>query len=63
MLDSIEEELEALLAQISWANDCIEKLQEDIVIFEDIKVPHIIKSLKDFSLLLSHRWKVIPSIL
>lgn len=46
MLDSIEEELEALLAQISWANDCIEKLQEDIVIFEDTKVPHIIRSWK-----------------
>lgn len=46
MLDSIEEELEALLAQISWANDCIEKLQEDIVIFEDTKVPHILRSWK-----------------
>ena len=26
------------MAQISWANDNIEKLQEDIVTFEDMKV-------------------------
>ena len=62
MLDSIEEELEAQLAQISWANDCIEKLQEDIVIFEDTKVPHVIRSWKTY-LLFSLRWKVIPSML
>ena len=37
-LSSIEDELEGAMAQISWANDNIEKLQEDIVTFEDMKV-------------------------
>ena len=37
-LTSIEDELEGTMAQISWANDNIEKLQEDIVTFEDMKV-------------------------
>ena len=38
LLCRVEEELDALLAQIAWANDCIENLQEEIVEFEDIKV-------------------------
>lgn len=38
MLITLEDELDALVAQISWANDCIEKLQEDIVAFEDMRV-------------------------
>lgn len=37
LLCRVEEELDALLAQIAWANDCIENLQEEIVEFEDIK--------------------------
>lgn len=50
-LASIEDELEGAMAQISWANDNIEKLQEDIVTFEDMKVrvsglfcPHLLSS-------------------
>ncbi|XP_019852103.1 PREDICTED: kinesin-like protein KIF21A [Amphimedon queenslandica] len=36
-LASLEEEYEALSAQINWTNDSIDKLQEEIVAFEDIK--------------------------
>ena len=38
MLTSIDEEHEAVVAQISWANECIENLQEEVVAFEDTKV-------------------------
>ena len=38
LLATIEEELDALVAQISWANDCIEKLQDEIVAYEDTRV-------------------------
>ena len=38
MLTSIDEEHEAVVAQISWANECIENLQEEVVAFEDAKV-------------------------
>lgn len=38
MLTSIDEEHEAVVAQISWANECIENLQDEVVAFEDTKV-------------------------
>jgi kinesin family protein 4/21/27 len=37
-LTSIEDELEALSAEINWVNDSIDKLQQDIMTFEDTKV-------------------------